>query len=91
MKAPILGLGPSFCENRGIPMHKQKRPLKTVPVTHNKIKMKCNVILLHLPEPGIKILQIRQNQASFTGSTGIAPFMREACSTRLKSSFGLLS
>lgn len=32
IKAPILGLGPSFCENRGIPIHKQKRPLKTVPV-----------------------------------------------------------
>lgn len=39
----------------------------------------------------MKMLQMRQNQANFTGSTGIAPFIREACSTKLKSSLGLLS
>lgn len=31
MKDPSRGLNPSFCENRGTPMHKQKKPLIMVP------------------------------------------------------------
>lgn len=31
IKAPIRGFGPSFCENLGLPMHKQNIPLRIVP------------------------------------------------------------
>jgi hypothetical protein len=31
MKEPMRGRGPSFWEKRGLPMHRQKRPLRMVP------------------------------------------------------------
>jgi hypothetical protein len=46
---------------------------------------------IKLPLPGIKMLQMRQKYARQIGRTGIAPFISDACSTRIMSSFGFVS
>lgn len=45
----------------------------------------------YIPEPGIKQLQIKQNQAKPTGITGMAAFMIDVWSTSDSSSFGRVS
>lgn len=52
---PTLDLGSSLCEKRGLPMHKQNNPLKTVPeqmrlqkLVTNTLYYKLRVIELYL-------------------------------------------
>lgn len=92
MKAPILGLGPSFCENLGLPMHKQNNPLKTVPKLDTNVKKRWKSVNPNNPPvPGPIQFMTQQNQANQIGNTGIAAFMCELCSTKLASIFGLFS
>lgn len=48
-------------------------------------------IWIYVPKPGIRQLQMRQNQANETGSTGIAAFISDVWSTSDSSIFGRLS
>lgn len=50
------------------------------------LSVKC---VSHIPEPGKKMLKNRQNQAQNTGRHGIAPRIRELCSTRTSGIFDL--
>lgn len=96
---PILTLAPSCCENLGIPRHKQNRPDKIVPfwmkrvfeLKNDVLTKKLIFIMKTLPDPGMKQLQSKQNHAKQTGNTGIAPFIKDACSMRDSSNFGRLS
>lgn len=92
-KLPIRPRALSCCEKRGMPIQRQKKPEKIVP----KIIIKLSIIIrtiqhdLSLPVPGKKTLNTKQNHERQTGKTGIAPFINEACSTNIISSFGFVS
>lgn len=49
IKAPILGFGPSFWENLGLPRHKQNIPLKTVPKFNSKNVKKVEISVFKVP------------------------------------------
>ena len=97
MNDPIRPLAPSCCEKRGIPMQRQKNPLKIVPCkrilssSSSSSPLAISLIEFILPVPGRIKLQMKQKYARQSGRTGIAPFINEACSTKTICNFGFCS